>query len=190
MYSARFESLEWLSCHNHEFVRSRFSEYSMSFFAVCYCFPEDSYSKFPFFIFNIFILLYFIYVFGYFCLHAQICAPHACLVPWIPQNWSYSCELPCSFWESNPHFLEERPMFLTTEPSLQPSKFPFFNYSSKQAGLAKAQVSRHLLQTITKSGVFFFFKSKQKNSQQWIPFPMSPEAPESLSLVHCNDFVG
>jgi hypothetical protein len=31
-----------------------------------------------------------------------------------------SCELPCGCWELNPCLLEEQPVLLITEPSLQP----------------------------------------------------------------------
>jgi hypothetical protein len=34
-----------------------------------------------------------------------------------------SCELPCGCWELNPDPLEEQPVFLSTEPSLQPPHF-------------------------------------------------------------------
>ena len=33
---------------------------------------------------------------------------------------SYGCESPCNFWELNSGLLEEQPVLLTTEPSLQP----------------------------------------------------------------------
>ena len=36
-----------------------------------------------------------------------------------------SCELPCGFWELNPSPLEEQPVLLTAEPSLQPSILSF-----------------------------------------------------------------
>jgi len=36
-----------------------------------------------------------------------------------------SCEPPCGCWELNPGPLEEQPVFLTTEPSLQPSSISF-----------------------------------------------------------------
>ena len=34
-------------------------------------------------------------------------------------------ELPCGYWELDPGPLEEQPMLLTTEPSLQPLNFCF-----------------------------------------------------------------
>jgi hypothetical protein len=33
------------------------------------------------------------------------------------------CELPCGYWGMNPGPLEEQPIFLTAEPSLQPLKY-------------------------------------------------------------------
>ena len=37
------------------------------------------------------------------------------------------CRLPCGCWELNSGPLEEQPVLLTTEPSLQPQKSVFFN---------------------------------------------------------------
>ncbi|KAL6074356.1 hypothetical protein STEG23_012106, partial [Scotinomys teguina] len=36
-----------------------------------------------------------------------------------------SCELPCGFWDLNPGPLEEQPVLLTAEPSLQPPETCF-----------------------------------------------------------------
>ena len=44
-----------------------------------------------------------------------------------------SCELPCGCWELNPGPLEEQPVLLTAEPSLQPlSFFPFASSFQRQ----------------------------------------------------------
>lgn len=59
------------------------------------------------------------------CMYVR--APYACLVPekarrktQVPQTGvKDSCELVCGCWQSNQSPLEEQPMFLTTEPSLQ-----------------------------------------------------------------------
>jgi hypothetical protein len=34
-------------------------------------------------------------------------------------KWSYRCQLPCGCWDSDAGPLEEQPVLLTTEPSLQ-----------------------------------------------------------------------
>jgi hypothetical protein len=45
-----------------------------------------------------------------------------------------SCKLPCGCWELNPGPLEEQPVLLTTEPSLQPEAT--FSIPTKIVGLA------------------------------------------------------
>jgi hypothetical protein len=60
-------------------------------------------------------------VFWVFCLHEHRCAPHACLVPWIPgSEVTDGCELLGGCWELDLSPLQEQLMHLTTEPSLQP----------------------------------------------------------------------
>jgi hypothetical protein len=49
-----------------------------------------------------------------------------------------SCELPCGCWELNPGTLEEQPVLLTTEPSLQA---PIFFVSFYVYGLLPACMS-------------------------------------------------
>ena len=55
-----------------------------------------------------------------------MCILPACVPVWgcqILWNWSYSCELPCGCWELKPGPLEEQPVLLAAEPSLQPYTF-------------------------------------------------------------------
>jgi hypothetical protein len=40
-----------------------------------------------------------------------------------PDPVTDGCQPPCSFWELNSGLLEERSVFLTAEPNLQPQKF-------------------------------------------------------------------
>ena len=46
---------------------------------------------------------------------------------------SNSCELPCGCWELNPDTLEEPPVLLTAEPSLQPQSQVFLNFVRYQS---------------------------------------------------------
>lgn len=70
------------------------------------------------------VFLFFCF-FGVFCLHVCVCVCRMYLMPrkgsCNPWNWSYRQSwAACSFWESNPAPLEEQPMLLSMEPSLQP----------------------------------------------------------------------
>lgn len=61
-----------------------------------------------------------------------LCVPQACLVPVgaprvCPWNWSHRQSRGAMCWESNPVPLEEQPVLLTVEASLQPLKHTLLN---------------------------------------------------------------
>ena len=64
-----------------------------------------------------FLLIYLFYVHGYVCL--RVCERVSNL------GVTAHCELPCDWWDLNLGPLEEQPVLLTAEPSLQPLLFYF-----------------------------------------------------------------
>ena len=50
-----------------------------------------------------------------------ICVPGACRVPVKARRVTDGCQLPHKCWEQNPGPLQQQPVLLTTEPSLQPA---------------------------------------------------------------------
>ena len=50
----------------------------------------------------------------------------------LQKTTSGSCELPCGCWELNLDPLEEQPVLLTTEPSLQPLLWVFLIYGDSE----------------------------------------------------------
>lgn len=81
---------------------------------------------------NIYFILFYGYGYGCFACIC-VCVPQIYLVPanvrrgcWILWTRSYTQrELPCGLWELNLRFLEEQPVLLSAETSLQALNWPF-----------------------------------------------------------------
>jgi hypothetical protein len=134
----------------HNCLADLFIKVRWQFWFVWVCLPRPPTLFFPpiFFLkfknyYFITVNYYYYYYYYYFTcigpLPACICTTFICLVPSEgvkppDTGVTYSCELPCWCWELNIGPLEEQPVLLITEPSLQSplSVFWFFVFFSRQ----------------------------------------------------------
>jgi hypothetical protein len=70
--------------------------------------------------FNDLFLFYVDWYFACVCAYVKVSGP-----PWA--GVTDNCDPTCGCWELNQGLLEEQPMLLTTEPTLQPNLFFFFS---------------------------------------------------------------